>query len=172
MAKCKACHKEYEQFQTTQKACSPRCALDLARESIARKKALETRKMRSDHRAQDRAYQLKAAQKAFNAYIRARDADLPCISSGRMTGQRHAGHYKSIGAFPELRFNEYNVNVQSAKDNAWLSGNIEGYRKGLIEKYGQEIVEYLEGPHLPQKLDLDEIKAITVKYKRKLKELG
>lgn len=83
----------------------------------------------------------------------------------------HAGHYKSIGAHPELRFNEFNVNKQSMKDNAWLSGNIEGYRKGLIEKYGVKVVEWLEGPHEPKKYTLDELKEIQQIYREKKKAL-
>jgi hypothetical protein len=136
---------------------------------VTQKKA---RKGKKDYYDKDKPYQLKKAQEAFNAYIRARDSDLPCISSGRMTGQRHAGHFKSIGAHPELRFCETNVNVQSMKDNAWLSGNIEGYRKGLLAKYGPETVEWLEGPHKAKHYTLDDIIAIKIKYRKKLKALN
>ena len=82
-----------------------------------------------------------------------------------------AGHYKSIGGHPELRFNEYNVNKQSMKDNEWLSGNISGYRKGLIKKYGIKIVELLEGPHEAKKYTLDQIIEIKNQYRQKLKGL-
>jgi len=147
------------------------CAILFNRHKKKKAKEKETRKMRADANKSDRSYQLKKAQEAFNAFIRERDKGLPCISSGRTTGQMHAGHYKSIGACPELRFDERNCNKQSMKDNSWLSGNIVGYRKGLIDKYGEEVVEFLEGPHEPRKYTLDDIIEIKMKYRRKLKEL-
>ena len=127
--------------------------------------------MRSEFRLKDRSYQMKLSQQAFNAYIRERDKDLACISSGRTTGQMHAGHYKSIGACPELRFDERNCNKQSMKDNSWLSGNILGYRQGLIEKYGIEVVEDLEGPQEAKNYTLNDIIEIKIRYRTKLKSL-
>jgi len=79
----------------------------------------------------------KEAQAAFNRFIRLRDADQPCISCGRHhSGQYHAGHFLSVGARPELRFNEFNVNKQCAPCNTHLSGNAVLFRQGLIAKFG------------------------------------
>ena len=170
---CRApgCEITFEPYRSTQIACSMDCAIEIARHKKKRQYDQETRRLKREFRAKDRSYQLKKAQQAFNAYIRERDNALPCISSGRTTGQMHAGHYKSIGAYPELRFNEYNCNKQSMKDNSWLSGNIMGYREGLIKKYGLEVVEWLEGPHEPLNLTLEEIIEIKNKYRKKLKKL-
>jgi hypothetical protein len=69
-------------------------------------------------------YYKAQAQQAFNAYIRARDADLPCISCGETNppdlhgGQWDCGHFKTVGANPELRFEERNAHKQCKSCNA------------------------------------------------------
>jgi hypothetical protein len=75
---------------------------------------------------------LNEAQKEFNAYIREVDKNEPCISCQRFhDGQYHAGHYLSVGAHPELRFNEDNCHKQCSVCNNHLSGNQLNYRKEL-----------------------------------------
>ena len=124
-------------------------------------------------RDNDRSYWMKKAQAAFNAYIRARDADKPCISSGRpLTGKYDAGHYRSVGAHPELRFCELNCHGQSVADNQHRSGNLLEYRINLIKRIGQDAVDWLEGPHEPKKYTVDDLKAIEKEYKEKLRTLA
>lgn len=170
--KCKQCGKEFQPFQTTQKVCSPKCALGFAKEkAVAERKKQNKADVRA-MRENDRRHQLRLAQAAFNAFIRARDANEPCISCQRHhKGQYHAGHYFSVGAHPELRFNELNVNRQCAPCNDHLSGNIANYRKHLINKIGQDKLDWLEGPHEPKKYTLEQIKEIKALYKQKLKDL-
>lgn len=86
---------------------------------------------------------LKQAEHIFNAWIRNRDKDLPCISCGSYNGT-DAGHYYAAGHYTALRFNEVNVNLQCKKCNLFLSGNQINYRKGLIAKYGEKKVLMLE----------------------------
>ena len=120
----------------------------------------------------DKPHRDKQAQSAFNAYIRLRDNDYNCISCGRNhTGQYHAGHYRSRGAHPELRFEELNCHKQCAPCNNHLSGNISNYRPALIDKIGQKSVDWIEGPHEPKKYTCAELKEIELKYKNKLKKL-
>ena len=119
-----------------------------------------------------RADWAEEAQTAFNAWIRARDDGLPCISCGRHhQGQWHAGHYLSTGARPELRYTESNVHRQCAPCNTHLSGNAVLYRIGLVDRIGLDAVEWLEGPHQLPKWTADDYKAIRETYLAKLKEL-
>lgn len=114
----------------------------------------------------------REAQAAFNAFIRARDEGLPCISCGRHhQGQWHAGHYLSVGARPELRFTEANVAKQCAPCNTHLSGNAVQFRRGLIERIGADMVEWLEGPHPARKWTVDQLRAIRDEYRALLKQL-
>jgi hypothetical protein len=115
---------------------------------------------------------MKEAQAAFNAWIRVRDEDLPCISCGTTeAGQWHAGHYRTTAAAPELRFDENNCHKQCAQCNNYKSGNISEYRPNLIDRIGQEELDKLEGPHEPKRYTIEDLKVIKAKCLRRRREL-
>lgn len=166
LKRCKAagCGAEFTPFNSLEKWCSPACGYALSQEKIAankRKEALVVKRERiaakKAFQAKDKSYQTKLTQKAFNAFIRERDHGRPCISCGITYGQIQAGHYKTVGHAPELRFEALNCHAQCAQCNNSKSGNIAAYRIGLIEKIGLEGVEWLEGPHDPKKYTCDEL---------------
>ena len=160
-----------------QKVCGMTCAIAMSakvvekRLSKARKEDAKYTKAQRD-KLKTRSQWMKEAQAAFNAFIRARDDGLPCISCGRMhNGKWNAGHYRSTAAAPELRLDERNVHRQCEPCNSHLSGNIIEYRKGLIVRFGSAYVESLEGPHDAQRYTIEALKAIKAEYKAKLKML-
>ncbi len=171
--KSKVCNNTVDRtYSSTVQACSVSCALALVRAKDASKRNKAHQKDKRELRKNDRSFQLKRAQTLFNRYIRLRDAGDRCISCDRLhDGQLHAGHYRSVGACPELRFDERNCHLQCAPCNNHLSGNITEYRIGLIRKLGLSMVAELEGPHDRPKLTIDDIQAIQEKYKMKVKEL-
>ena len=146
------------------------CAIEHSRALSAKKAKKETTERKKALKS--RAEWLKEAQAVFNKYIRMRDEGKPCISCSRHHGgQYHAGHFRSIGAAPELRFNEYNCHRQCQPCNTHLSGNLLEYRRGLISKIGIDQVEWLEGKHEAKKYTIEEIQAIKKEYQQKIKEL-
>ena len=175
--KCKVCKCAFEPRLPMQAVCGMDCAKTLAvslRGKLEKVKAVRERKETRAKldKLKSRATWAKEAQAAFNGFIRARDASLPCISCGRHhEGQYHAGHYLSVGARPELRFVEMNVHKQCAPCNTYLSGNAVLYRKALIEKIGVNAVDWLEGPCESRKLLIDDFKDIKQKYAAKTREL-
>ena len=180
--KCKECDGYYVKSQSTQQVCSMKCAIAYSKRKAEekRKKQEKSDRLEASRRMRDRKEKLKSRsdwlkdlQRVFNEFIRLRDVDLPCISCGRYhNGQYHAGHYRSVGACPELRFNEDNVHKQCSACNSHLSGNILEYRLGLIEKIGLERVEFLERKdHPPLKLSVEEIKELIKVYRAKVREL-
>jgi len=124
-----------------------------------------------------RGYWIAAAQKEFNTFIRLRDqlAGHPCISSGRplnWTGNAvDAGHYRSRGSAPHLRFDERNCHAQSKQENRYASGNVVDYRLGLIARIGLESVEVLEADQESRKWSIDDLKQIKATYAAKVREL-
>jgi len=123
-------------------------------------------------RDEDRGYWTKKAQAEFNKFIRLRDRNNPCISCGRYhTGQIHAGHFRSVGAMPALRYTESNCHAQCAPCNNHLSGNIVAYRKRLLEKVGLEKLEWLERDHPSRRYSISNLKTIHKWYKRKNRRL-
>ncbi|WP_460156271.1 recombination protein NinG [Pseudomonas sp. S2_H10] len=183
---CKACGNKYRPSLSTQRACSVRCALDLAKQpanqQLARK-AIDQRERREiklrKEKLKSRADHLREAQTAVNEYVRLRDAHLPCISCDSLpsdhdliTGSRwDAGHYRSVGACPELRFEPLNIHRQCVKCNRNLSGNAVEYRIRLVKRIGADKVNWLEGLHSARRYTVDEIKAIKAEYRAKTREL-
>ena len=177
--KCKHCKKELPKV----KDCQPVekagfCSIDhMAKHGLDKAKQAKARKERSDRKAakeriKTRSDHAKEAQTEFNKYIRLRDDRLPCISCGRHhTGQYHAGHYRTVGSHPELRFNELNCHKQCSVCNNHKSGNIVEYRINLLQRIGSDKLDWLEGPHEPKKYTIEELKAIKAKYKDKSREL-
>ena len=113
------------------------------------------------------------AQAAFNAYIRARDDGLPCISCGSITASRwDAGHFRSVGAAPHLRFNEDNVHRQCSRPcNKDKSGDQLRYRAGLIARIGRERVEALENDNGIVRFTKEDAVAIRLKYQAMKKDI-
>lgn len=176
--KCKVCKGEYEKtISSMQKVCSPGCALALNELNKSKVKAKDEKAFKAETRRlkamiKPRGKWLAEAQQAFNKWVRLSQADQPCISCGQSTGCKvNAGHYLSVGAHPELRFNEDNVHLQCEKCNCFLSGNQVKYRARLIDKIGIERVEKLEGPQPKVKLTIEDIKAIKEDYKARVKGL-
>ncbi|MBA1301377.1 recombination protein NinG [Pseudomonas carnis] len=182
--KCRVatCRASFVPSRMGQAVCSPACALiDGPRHAPKARKALadierkdikvrkEKLKSRGDH--------LREAQQAFNEFIRWRDqlAGHACISSGRpldWSGNAvDAGHYRSVGSAPHLRFDERNCHAQSKQDNRFLSGNAVDYRIGLIARIGLAEVEALEADQSVRKYTVEEIKAIKATYRAKTREL-
>ncbi|WP_186194457.1 recombination protein NinG [Burkholderia gladioli] len=175
--KCRACGVVFEPARSMQKVCSPACAIALNDKAKAKKAVQAQRAERKDLRerlekAKTRGTHLRELQGAFNAWIRARDAGKPCISCGRFhQGQWHAGHYRSVGSEPALRFEPNNVHLQCQPCNTYLSGNLIPYRINLIKKIGLERVEWLEGPHIPKKLTIAEIQDMKQFYRAEVKRM-
>lgn len=82
------------------------------------------------------------AIRLFNAFIRERDKDQPCISCGGAVQQ--AGHFYSAGHHNHLRFDEDNCHGQCVRCNYFLSGNLLNYRIGLEKKIGQKAMGELD----------------------------
>lgn len=186
--RCKICREWFIPKQSFQNWCSPEHGFELSeqRKNKDREKALAKLKkenQKKEREAKDKlkarklavkplSYFTKQAQTAFNAFIRERDKDKPCISCGRFhEGQYHAGHYRTTGANPEIRFDEDNCHKQCAPCNNHLSGNIENYTPRLIEKIGQERFDRLMGSHELPKWKREDYERIRDHYRAKLKEL-
>lgn len=178
--KCRvaACGASFVPSRMGQAVCSPACALidgprhaPRARKALAdiERKGIKVRK----EKLKSRADHLKDTQHAFNAWIRARDAGQPCISCGTTADVQYcAGHYRTTGSCPELRFEPLNVHLQCNKNcNLSKSGNILGYRPRLLEKIGAEMLAWIEGPHEAKKYTIEQLKAMTAEYRAKTREL-
>lgn len=183
MPKCRYCRKEFVRIRPLQTVCSWECghALIVSNHEKAKRRAEKEQRRETREKLEKikpRSYFLAKAQSEFNAFIRTRDKDLPCISCGTTEGVGQlkggywdCGHYRSTGAAPHMRFTENNAHKQCKKCNRRLGGNVVNYRKGLVAKIGLEAVEAIEADQTIRKWSKDDLKAICATYRAKLKEM-
>jgi hypothetical protein len=171
---CEVCARPFTPARMGQRVCGMTCARKVPKVAKAKERA-ETKARR---RALETIPELiRAAQKEFNAYIRERDKDRPCICCGRplgdgdVGGRYDCGHWRSTGSAPQLRFDERNAHAQRKHCNRYLSGNAVEYRAGLVERIGLAEVEALEAANAVHKWTADELRAIRDTYRAKAREL-
>lgn len=179
---CKSYFKPDKPFPGPSAWCSPECASSLALERLLPKKRREERrKARTETRQQREALKTKPqltreAQRAWNRYIRARDAGRSCASCGATPSNKFGGtmdcsHYRSVGAAPHLRFNVFNAAAACVRCNRELSGNVVALRAGLIERFGIDRVEALELDNQVRNFDKDYLRRIKAIFTRKARLL-
>ena len=171
--KCMNCAILFTPERMGQKACSPRCAYQTVESAKVKAFKAETRRRKRKLLENDKHHWVAKARSACHAYIRERDSGMPCISCGSPAGQcqRHAGHYRPSGANSALRFDERNIFGQCVRCNSHLSGNLVAYRAALIERLGQDVVDWLDNNHETKRWTLDELKQVHKHYTDKLREL-
>lgn len=176
--KCKVCSTRFLPRTAFAKVCSPVCAKTYAEQDREKKASKQAAKERKATREKLDAMRTKPqlvamAQKAFNAFIRARDLGKGCISCGKLLTSEpntyDAGHYRSVGSAVHLRFNENNCHGQCKHCNNYLAGNHVMYRKGLIERIGLANVEQLEADQTLRKYTKEGLIEIAKHYREKAK---
>ena len=180
MKTCKVCKSEFNPMRPMQKVCSPICALEVSRQATEKKKAKEAQEDRKKTREKLDAMRtkpqlVKVAQTAFNAFVRARDADKPCISCGKPSSTESnstdCGHFRSVGSAPHMRFVEDNAAGQCKHCNQYLAGNVLAYRKGLIERIGLARVEQIEADQTVRKYTKEGLQEIAKHYNAEARRL-
>ena len=171
---CVVCERVFVPERMGQVVCRPACAM----KKVRQEKVQERAKVRTRKEAiKTIPVLIKEAQHAFNAYIRERDKNQPCICCGRPLGDGDvggafdAGHYRSTGSASHLRFNEHNCHAQRKQCNRYGAGRAVDYRIGLISRIGLEAVEALEAQNVPHKWAREELIQIRDTYRAKLKEI-
>lgn len=174
---CRMCKALFTPRNSTQIACGLECAIKYAEKKREAKELNEYKVQKrvtreAKEKLKTRSDWMKEVQTIFNAYIRKRDEFQPCISCSRHhQGQYHAGHYRTVGGNPELRFEELNVHKQCAPCNNHKSGDIVNYRIKLVEKIGQKAVEWLEGKHEAKHYTIQDLQELKRIYREKIKQL-
>jgi hypothetical protein len=181
--RCRQCRERFTPARPGQ-VIHEGCAEAWALSQIAKRNAKAAKADRAVTRGKlekmKRLPELKAdAQKAFNEFIRLRDAGKPCICCGRTKtavdglGSHgwDAGHYRSVGSAPGLRYDESNCHRQLVYCNRHGAGRAVDYRIGLIARIGLAGVERLEADNTVKKWTREELLAIRDEYRAKVREL-
>lgn len=185
---CAVCKKQFvKKISSLQKVCSYQCALAFAEAEKKKKQEKLDRQERIKNRKRLKAYKeankthndlIKEAQSAVNKYIRMRDENKECISCGtpliseKLGGGFDAGHYRSRGAAPHLRFYTLNIFGQCKRCNRYLGGNYHEYRIGLIGRLGIEKVEAIEADQRPRHYSDEDLRRIKRIFNKKVNLLA
>lgn len=167
--KCPQCGEWFMPFNSMQKCCAnAKCALEQGRTDRIKSEKAEL-KQRKD-KLKSRSELLREAQAAFNSYIRVRDKGRPCISCDKPddgSHQRHASHFRSVGAAAHLRFHPLNVHSSCAQCNAIHSGNQLEYLRRLPDKIGQDMTDWLFNANFERRYSIEEAKRIKRVFRKK-----
>jgi len=169
--KCKVCSEVFTPTRQLVPVCSPKCAIAYANKLKANKQKKED-KIQREKLKTHKDY-LRELQIIFNTYIRERDKNKGCISCGSVLNSKFdAGHYFSVGAYANLRFNENNVHGQCVACNQHKHGNIAEYAIRLPERIGfDKYNKLLQQRNESNKLSIPDIEVLKIKYKELTKFL-
>lgn len=171
--KCK-CGNDFEPMYRNSILVSKLCVQCLIKKG-QEKQRKSWQKEKSDLKAKlkTKSEWLNDFQKIFNTYIRERDLKKPCISCDKsLIGKFDAGHYFTVGAYPNIRFNEDNVHGQCVECNQHKHGNIAEYSIRLPYRIGQQRYDkLLMERNDSNKLSIEDIKQLISDYKEKIKIL-
>jgi len=118
------------------------CILLHSKALKAKNDRLKIQEMRE--RIKTRQEHLKELQVVFNSYIRERDKGTLCISCERpLKAKYDAGHFYSVGSYPNLRFDERNVHGQCVECNQHKHGNLIEYGERLLTRIGKQATDEL-----------------------------
>lgn len=191
--KARSCKQKFTPRNSLQVVCSPKCAIEHAR-ALADKKQLAKKKQwareKREYYANDVQKQLGLTQTVFNRvrvleeliWFRERGMEPECISCGKTNMDWCCGHFKTVGAQSNLRFDMMNTHLQcNYYCNQNLSGNIEGnkvtrgYKQGLIDRFGeeraQEIIDHCETNTDPVKWSAKDLMQYRKELSRREREL-
>lgn len=144
------------------------------------KKEKEHRKSVRTVKDNDRKHQFKLTKEVIQKWVNhVRDSEFGCISCGttKPTILYSGGHYRTAGGNPEIALESKNIHKQCLFNcNKNKSGNINGdkhsigFKNGLIERYGEEYVDWLESHHESNRLDCDQLRELRAYYNRLIRE--
>lgn len=110
--------------------------------------------------------------------VHVRDKEKPCCTCGANSPdiKYDAGHYRSRGACPELRYELFNIHKQcSVNCNQYGSGMRAEYRDFITAVYGAGKLEWLDGNHPPLKQRFphwSDYEAEILRYRKMLRDAG
>lgn len=167
---CRHCKTRFEPARPLQHACGPICALEIGRIQTAKKVAKAALKERKETKESLEKLKSRSAWETecraiVQKLARIRDRNDGCISCNlpaTWKGQWHGSHFRSHGAASAVQFHLWNIHKSCSPCNRDKGGNIINYRPRLVEKIGQDKVDWLMAQNQTRKLNVDYYK----KFKR------
>lgn len=166
--RCKHCKEKFEVKKFNQKFCKGNtdCLTAEAMFLLNQKKKADEKKWRKEKKEKlpilyPRKYK-NLLQSQINLLARKIDGYFGylCIDCGKPYGkQTDAAHLHNSQGNENIRYNLHNLHSAKSDCNRWSSEHKVGYRKGIIERYGEEYLNYIdiELPKIYAYLGLNEV---------------
>jgi len=168
---CGHCGSIFTPARSMQAVCSPICA---ARSVKAKNRAEREQFRERKERAKRTSKWEEECRTIVQAIARIRDKDDGCISchmSANYGGAWHGSHFRSHGAASAVQFHLWNIHKACAQCNLFKSGNIAAYRPRLVEKIGQEKVDWLMSQNQIVRHNVDYYKRFKAVMGKRLRRL-
>ena len=159
--KCRACGETFtpSQFNSLQLVCSKNCEYDYKTKialnnlkKIKRAEKIRFKELSIDVHSKDHKKTLQTEINELARMIDKHCGNVTCIDCGKdLNKQIHGSHYKNVQGHENIRFNLLNIHSSKSECNKHFGGRKEGYKEGIFQRYGQEV--------------LNEIENLDIKYK-------
>lgn len=172
---CKQCKHGFDPARPMQTVCSPLCASRYVR---SKKKEEREEVKRRKESVKSRSKWLSECQAVINKYVRLKAF---CNGEGCYTcgatplqkrgGTYDAGHFRSVGSAPHIRFWIPQIRLQCTTCNRHKGGVALLFRQALVRDHGNQWVEDLEARQEVAKFTVDYLKRLKDVMGRKVKRL-
>lgn len=153
---CKNCGNRVREYIVVNNMafCTFESAVKWANENrlIGEKKNQQSQRKKDKNRLKElmsRSKWFNKLERLVNQYVKyVKENGKPCCTCGAINNKIDAGHFRSVGSCPELRFELTNIHNQcSVNCNQFGSGKRAEYNEYIINRYGLEHFNWLVGPH-------------------------
>ena len=178
---CSVCKTSFTPQRMGAKVCSPQCGATLGPASRAKalKRAL-IKERKADkvkrQKLKPRSKWLAECQVVVNKYVRLRDRSrgLGCVTCGSYPQGSHpfdAGHLRSVGSAPHLRFMTSQISLQCVPCNRHQGGRALIFRQAMVQRRGSSWVESLEAIQGLGKFDIPYLQRLKAIFTKRCKRL-
>ena len=178
---CRVCRCEFTPRLPMACVCSLLCALSLARSARGKaEKIAQVKDRKADavkrEKLKTRGQWMSECQAVVNKYVRLRDLarGLGCVTCGAKPQGSHpfdAGHFRSVGSAPHLRFMTSQISLQCVPCNRYQGGRALIFRQVMVRRRGSDWVEALEGMQGMAKFDIPYLERLKSVFAKRCKRL-
>jgi hypothetical protein len=156
MPRCKGCKEKFETFEFNNKYCKKSKCQKIHKDILIdkqTKKALNNlKKIKKDKTAKLRAKvypkgksdQLQTAVNKLSKMIDKACGYSTCIDCDKPLGTTHGAHFGNVASHANIRYNLHNLHSARAHCNMYSSEHKKGYTKGLVSRYSEDYLEFVE----------------------------
>lgn len=176
---CVVCERVFVPERMGQVVCRGSCGIKKARaEREAAEKAERESVKRRKEALKPRAKWLAECQAIVNRYVRLRALARGegCYTCGatpeqKFGGTYDAGHFRSVGSAPHLRYWMPQIKLQCIPCNRHKGGMALAFRERLVRDHGEDWVARLEAMQHIAKFDVDYLKRLKAVMTKKVRRL-